>query len=151
MGYYWFCILFFCFIISIGLFVFPWIWVVFVKDSIETRSNRSKKKKRPKEKGSFKAVTQFVGVLIILGLIVVFTFNQSIPYFKELPNVINGNYKIKEGIIESVGSAGKDGQRDIVVNGDTFISSKIKPEDTGKYFRIEYLPNTRIIVQYKIH
>lgn len=92
---------------------------------------------------------KFAGSVIVFGLLVVYSLNQSIPYFKDMPNIINGNYKTEQGFIELVGSAGKDGQRDIDVNGNTYISSKIKPNNTGDYFRFKYLPNTKIIVHIK--
>lgn len=84
--------------------------------------------------------------LIILFILAISTPIMSIPYWKDLPYVIRGNFAIVEGVIsDEIYISGRDSHTLIKINSNTYTFYGSKYPSTGTLVSIKCLPNTKII------
>ncbi|THE12986.1 hypothetical protein E1I69_08920 [Bacillus timonensis] len=152
MWYYWFTLIFCLAIVLMAIVIIPWIIIAL---GLETFRERIKKPRKPKsEKGkpfeNVKWVAKLIGALLVFALVATFLGYMSVPYLHDFPHVIQREYSSEEGYIDDVYNQGKSWDNEVEINGELFYSTKIKEKHEGRYMTFEYLPNTKLIVSYKL-
>ncbi|WP_042149961.1 hypothetical protein [Paucisalibacillus sp. EB02] len=148
MGLYWFMLVFCVAVVLLVIIVIPWIVIALTVETIRERKTKAKKRKKIKE--DYKAFMSFIVAMLAILLLAIFLGYVAVPYVKDLPYVMEGNYLSEEGIIDYVRDVGKDNKNEIEVDGGLYYSTKIKPRHLGSYITFDYLPNTKIIVSFDL-
>lgn len=148
MGLYWFMLIFCVAVVLLVAIVIPWILIALLLEIIRDRKKNVIRIKRTKD--DYKAMMKFVGAMLAAVLIAIFLGNAGVPYIKDFPYVLEGDYLFEEGIINHVRDVGKDNKNEIEVDGGLYYSTKIKPRHHGSNITFEYLPHTKIIVSYEL-
>ncbi|MDR4889865.1 hypothetical protein RGU12_20430 [Fredinandcohnia sp. QZ13] len=152
MWYYWFTLIFCLSIVLMALIIIPRIIIALGIETIRERLNKPRTKKSEKGKPfeNVKFVMQFTGALLVFALVATFLGYMSVPYLHDFPHVIQREYSSEEGYIDDVYDPGKSWDNEVEVNGELFYSTKIKEKHEGRFMTFEYLPNTKLIVSYKL-
>jgi hypothetical protein len=148
MGLYWFMLIFSVAIVLLVAIVIPWILIAISVETIRERKKNVTKRKKTKE--DYKAIMKLIGAMVAVMLVAIFLGYEGVPYVKDFPYVLEGDYLSEEGTVDNVRDVGKDNKNEIEVDGVLYYSTKIKPKHLGSYITFEYLPHTKIIISYEL-
>ncbi|MFS0821768.1 hypothetical protein [Bacillus sp. 1P02SD] len=152
MWFYWFMLIFCLAIVLMAIIIIPWIIIALGIETIRERNKktRTKNSKKGSKLENFKSSMKLTGVLFGFALVATFLGYVSVPYLEDFPHVIQREFSSEEGFIEYVDDRGKSRKHEVKVNGEWFSSTAIKRKHVGRYITFEYLPNTKLIVLYKM-
>ncbi|AIF51227.1 hypothetical protein [Pelosinus sp. UFO1] len=87
---------------------------------------------------TFRAISLFLAVAFVFLMIEV-----SIPYIKDIPVLITGNYEYIEGTPQKIWHKSKSFTEYVQINGLNIEFPFTSTMKEGKNYRVKYLPNSR--------